>query len=1069
MEYTKKQILLTNKKSISALIATVLLIVVAVVLIAVILTWSKSFATNNLNTSSYINYDKSDLIGQIDVSKILPSNDADLLENNKVILKNKNAFTDVNIIGYKIISDTNEDYNFINTSIELDAPIILNKNSASAIDIPCFPTKKITLQLYTSDEEYINVPVYKPDSGVGECEVYDLKLNKIISNWDFNEGSGLLLEDKKGSNDCTLTGTTSENFWINGVGIGTFDENTIANCGNDSSLNLDNNFSLEVDFESTDYSDYVIQSISIGTSGYKSHLLLDNGELYYWGGQYDYPIFEMDTNFVKITGPYSDGSVWCGITNVGGLKCWGSNNYGAVGNGGWNWVDTPVDVNFLSSGVSDVDQGRFHVCALLIDGTVKCWGTNWNGELGNGTTTQSNVPVDVLEVTDAINISVGYSHTCVVISGGEVKCWGNNGNGELGDGTQTDRSTPITVSGITNATQVSVGISHSCALLSDGTVKCWGWNQYSGLGDGTITNSYIPVSALGLTDVVRLYVSDYSSCAVLSSGVIKCWGRNNYGQLGDGTKVDKNIPTLVNNFSRPDQIYVSEYSTCFLIQNTLKCIGGDHVQSALYGDNFSAATKKIPAYISSITDVDELVSSGYETTCYLVDGGTKCFNWSYSGVVPAPSDSSIPVTPTGLDADVSKVSCGMQFCCALITDGTVKCWGGNGSGQQGNGTLDTVLTPTEVSGLSNIIDVETGISHTCVLISDGTVKCFGDNEYNGIGVANTVYCTMWGGYCIKTPTLVSGLSGVTKLSLGYKHSCALLSNGTIKCWGYNVYGQLGDGTTTNRITPVLVSGISNATKISVGSFYSCAILDDNTVKCWGKNSFGELGDGTTSNRLTPVSVSGLSDVNDLISNKSSNYESTCAILINKTMKCWGRNYSGQLGDGTTTDSYVPVNVLGLTDIVSASLNYGLLFAVDSNQHLYSWGSGSYISWDMPSVQPSYGVLFGNNFINKNFNYLITQSMGQKVLSNYVNENVVLHSPLQSAIQQYILSYDGNNLSTYNNGVLTSTKSFPVYFNLDSNLIIGNGFTGKITSIKIYDQAMTPYLATQLYQANSQKQ
>ncbi|GEM_PF-7077497 len=1057
------------KKSISALIATILLIVVAVALIAIVFGWGKSFTTKSLNEPDLIVYDKSDLMGQIDVSKVLPSGQVNVLENNRVILRNKNTFTDANIVGYKIISNTPENYNFINTLIELDTPIALNKNSVSAIDIPCFPTKSITLQLYTSTGEYIDVPVSKSDSDSGSCEVYDLKLNKLISNWDFNEGTGLLIEDKEGSNDCTLTGTTSDDFWANGAGTGTFDENTIANCGDDSSLNLDNNFSLEVDFENIDSSSYIMKSITLGYGGYKSYVLLNNGKLYTWGSSdIDYPYFEMDSNFVKIAGAYSDGSFWCGITNVGGLKCWGSNSNGTLGNGGWNWENTPVDVNFLSSGVSDVGEGRNHACALLSNGTVKCWGTNWEGQLGNGTTSLSRVPVDVLEVTDAINFSVGTYHACVVISSGTVKCWGYNSYGQLGDSTTTSRSTPVNVLGITNAAQVSTGENHSCALLNDGTVKCWGRNYNGQLGDGTTTQSNVPVSVLGLTDVVGIYARESVNCAVLSSGVINCWGENNYGQLGDGTKVDKNIPTLVNNFSSPNQIYFSSGdSTCFVINNTLKCIGQDH-SNFFYGDNISGGIKTIPVYISSITDVNELVSSVDNTTCYINNGGLKCFNGYYLGVVPTPSNTLIPVTPTGLGSGVSKTSCGESFCCALIDDGTVKCWGSNSSGQLGDGTLNTISIPTAVPGLSNIIDIATGSSHTCVLISDGTVKCFGDNSENQVGIANTEYCTMYGGYCIKTPTLVSGLSGVTQLSLGRYHSCALLNNSTIKCWGNNGSGQLGDGTTTKRISPVLVSGISNAIKIKLGYFFSCAILDDNTVKCWGLNSYGQLGDGTTTNRTTPVSVSGLSGVSDLVP-VSANLDSICVIMIDKTMKCWGRNSNGGLGNGTRTNSSLPVNVLGLTDIVSASSNYYYLYAVDSNHNLYSWGYGSTPLWDMPSIYPSYGVLFGNRFIDKNFNYIITQSMGKQTLTNYINENAIVYSSGQAGAQQYILSYDGNNIYTYVNGVLTSTKNLPKYLNIDSNLIIGNGFTGKITGLRIYDQAINPYLATHMYQTYLQKQ
>ena len=149
---------------------------------------------------------------------------------------------------------------------------------------------------------------------------------------------------------------------------------------------------------------------------------------------------------------------------------------------------------------------------------------------------------------------------------------------------------------------------------------------------------------------------------------------------------------------------------------------------------------------------------------------------------------------------------------------------------------------------------------------------------------------------------------VTEVDAGQWHTCALLTGGAVKCWGDNDYGQLGDGTTTNRASPVEVSGITTATSIALGPVHSCAVLTDGKVKCWGWNAYGQLGDGTTTHRANPpVEVSGITNATSIALGP----EHSCALLTDGTMKCWGRNYYGALGDGTTTQRTTPVEVSGL--------------------------------------------------------------------------------------------------------------------------------------------------------------
>jgi alpha-tubulin suppressor-like RCC1 family protein len=647
------------------------------------------------------------------------------------------------------------------------------------------------------------------------------------------------------------------------------------------------------------------------------------------------------TQSVVVSGePLSAGYAHsCALQPSGTVLCWGSNYQGQIGNGTTDAnVSAPVAVTGLTDAVA-ISAGGLHTCALKAGGSVACWGENSSGQIGNGiTSTAILTATSVSGLTDAVALSTGFQHTCAIKADTSVVCWGSGFGGLLGDGNPSNapRTTPVAVIGLTNTVALSAGQYHTCALKASGSAACWGHNQST------------QTQVVGLTDAVALSAGAQHTCALKANGSAACWGINSSGELGDGTTTTKTITTAVTGLTDAVAISAGGFTGAGPVYRGRSCAIKANGSVMCWGDKGYASggngvAQATPTAVAGLTDTAAL-SLGGDHTCALKTSGTvACWGNNTSAQIGDGNIGGGQTTPVavtslgGLLTDTTAVNAGFNYTCALKTGGMVVCLGDNQNGQLGDGTTTSRSISAVVSSLTDAVTLTTGNFHSCAIKQNGSVVCWGYNNVGQLGnggIANQQ----------PTPTLVIGLTDtVVQLSAGGQHTCALGTTGGVTCWGYNYNGELGNGrTATSQLTPTPVIGLTDTVvQLSAGGQHTCALGKTGGVTCWGTNNFGQIGNASTATaQVTPTPVIGLTDT---VVQLSAGGGHTCALGTTGGVACWGYNYFGQLGNGSTAAAQVtPTPVIGLTGtVVQLSAGGVHTCALGTTGGVACWGYNNY--------------------------------------------------------------------------------------------------------------------------------
>ena len=636
----------------------------------------------------------------------------------------------------------------------------------------------------------------------------------------------------------------------------------------------------------------------------------------------------------------SSGFISYAIKTDGSLWAWGNNGYGSLGQNDTIYRSSPIQVGALTNWLSVAAGSYYAVLALKTDGTLWGWGNNLMGQIGDGTGISKSSPVQIGLYTNWLNISSSGVNSLALKTDGTLWSWGANSAGQLGQNDAIQRSSPVQIGTDTNwSKSISTNYNMSAAIKTDGTLWIWGNNANGALGLGNVINRSSPTQ-VGALNTWKKISTNIQVAAIKTDGTLWAWGYNTEGELGLGDKIFRSSPTQIGNLTNWLVVAAGVYNN-FAIKTdgTLWSWGLNNSGSLGSG---TVVSRSSPVQVGALTNWGRegvtassgssdwsKVFSGYYAIFALKTNGTLWawgVNTSYGNLGLGDVINRSSPVQVGTGTNWSKVSATQLHTLALKTDSSLWSWGMNAYAQLGLNDGIYRSSPTQIGNLTTWSKISVSGFNSAAIKTDGTLWVWGGPNAGALGLNDNIYRS--------SPTQLGTDTNWSIISGFNAARAAIKTDGTLWAWGYNTQGQLGLGDKIYRSSPVQVGTDTNWSFLDSGSqgLSKIAKKYDGTSWAWGYNAYGQIGDGTIIDRSSPVQILSLR-----WTSVSSGGGKSLAVKNDGTLWSWGRNDSGQLGLGDVINRSSPTQV-GLLKIwlkVAAGSNYSV--AITSDSSLWTWG------------------------------------------------------------------------------------------------------------------------------------